>query len=47
MHEDLRASPRCAVTFAALAEGIAAYIESPRQPRRRAKRGDPVERQNR
>ncbi len=25
MHEDLRDSPRCAVTFAALAEGIAAY----------------------
>ncbi len=26
MHEDLRDSPRCAVTFAALAAGIAAYI---------------------
>jgi len=26
MHEDLRGSPRCAVTFAALVEGIAAYI---------------------
>ena len=26
MHEDLRASPRCAVTFAALAAGLAAYI---------------------
>jgi DNA-binding transcriptional LysR family regulator len=26
MHEDLRDSPRCAVTFAALAEGIGAYI---------------------
>ena len=25
MHEDLRNSPRCAVTFAALAEGLAAY----------------------
>lgn len=28
MHEDLRDSPRCAVTFAALAEGIAAYAAS-------------------
>lgn len=27
MHEDLRASPRCAVTFAALADGMAAYID--------------------
>jgi DNA-binding transcriptional LysR family regulator len=27
MHEDLRASPRCAVTFAALATGLAAYIK--------------------
>jgi DNA-binding transcriptional LysR family regulator len=26
MHEDLRESPRCAATFAALAEGLAAYI---------------------
>ena len=26
MHEDLRESPRCAVTFAALAEGLSAYI---------------------
>lgn len=26
MHEDLRESPRCAVTFAALAEGLASYI---------------------
>lgn len=26
MHEDLRASPRCAVTFAALAAGLAAYM---------------------
>ena len=28
MHEDMRASPRCSVTFSALAEGIAAYIEN-------------------
>ena len=28
MHEDLRESPRCAVTFAALAEGMAAYIDA-------------------
>ena len=27
MHEDLRESPRCAVTFAALAAGLAAYIK--------------------
>lgn len=27
MHEDLRDSPRCAVTFAALAQGLAAYAE--------------------
>ncbi|MCQ4165162.1 LysR family transcriptional regulator [Tahibacter harae] len=27
MHEDLRGSARCAATFAALAEGLAAYIE--------------------
>ncbi|QBB72287.1 LysR family transcriptional regulator [Pseudolysobacter antarcticus] len=27
MHEDLRESPRCAVTFAALAEGLSAYIQ--------------------
>lgn len=27
MHEDLRASPRCQVTFQALAEGLRAYIE--------------------
>jgi len=26
MHEDLRGSARCAVTFAALAEGLAAYV---------------------
>jgi len=25
MHADLRDSPRCAVTFAALADGLAAY----------------------
>lgn len=31
MHEDLRSSPRCAVTFTALAEGIAAYIGSSRK----------------
>ncbi|WP_019937633.1 LysR family transcriptional regulator [Bordetella sp. FB-8] len=28
MHEDLRASPRCAATFAALAAGLAAYAKS-------------------
>ncbi|ADJ64969.1 LysR family transcriptional regulator [Herbaspirillum seropedicae] len=28
MHEDLRASPRCAVTFAALVAGLGAYIRS-------------------
>jgi DNA-binding transcriptional LysR family regulator len=28
MHEDLRGSPRCSVTFSALAEGIASYIKS-------------------
>jgi DNA-binding transcriptional LysR family regulator len=28
MHEDMRGSPRCSVTFSALAEGIAAYIEN-------------------
>lgn len=33
MHEDLRHSPRCAVTFAALAEGLSAYIAGAR-PRR-------------
>jgi DNA-binding transcriptional LysR family regulator len=27
MHEDLRESPRCAVTFAALAAGLDAYIQ--------------------
>lgn len=27
MHEDLRESPRCAVTFAALAAGLSAYIQ--------------------
>lgn len=27
MHEDLRASPRCQVTFQALAEGLAAYVK--------------------
>ena len=27
MHEDLRASPRCAVTFDALAAGLIAYIQ--------------------
>ncbi|WP_159915238.1 LysR family transcriptional regulator [Pantoea sp. 18069] len=27
MHEDLRASPRCAATFAALAAGLSAYIQ--------------------
>jgi len=26
MHEDLRASPRCAATFAALATGLASYM---------------------
>ena len=29
MHEDLRESPRCAVTFAALAAGLDAYIKRP------------------
>lgn len=29
MHEDLRESPRCAVTFAALAAGLGAYIRQP------------------
>jgi DNA-binding transcriptional LysR family regulator len=29
MHEDLRGHPRCSVTFAALAEGIASYIKNP------------------
>jgi len=33
MHEDLRHSPRCAVTFAALAAGIAAYAGSARSAR--------------
>ena len=28
MHEDLRGSPRCSVTFSALAEGIGAYVKS-------------------
>lgn len=28
MHEDLRGNPRCSVTFAALAEGIAAYLNN-------------------
>ncbi|MBV8623713.1 MAG: LysR family transcriptional regulator [Herbaspirillum sp.] len=32
MHEDLRASPRCAVTFAALVEGLSAYMRSQRRP---------------
>ncbi|MET0311883.1 MAG: LysR substrate-binding domain-containing protein, partial [Burkholderiaceae bacterium] len=32
MHEDLRESPRCAVTFAALAEGLARYIAVQRDP---------------
>jgi DNA-binding transcriptional LysR family regulator len=30
MHEDLRESPRCAVTFAALAAGLGAYLRRPR-----------------
>jgi DNA-binding transcriptional LysR family regulator len=29
MHEDLRESPRCAVTFAALAAGLSAYLRRP------------------
>jgi DNA-binding transcriptional LysR family regulator len=29
MHEDLRESPRCAVTFAALAAGLSAYVRRP------------------
>jgi DNA-binding transcriptional LysR family regulator len=37
MHEDLRTSPRCAVTFAALAAGITAYIEG--RPVRRGAAG--------
>jgi DNA-binding transcriptional LysR family regulator len=28
MHEDLRGSPRCSVTFSALAEGISAYMKN-------------------
>jgi DNA-binding transcriptional LysR family regulator len=28
MHEDLRASPRCAVTFAALVAGLSAYVDA-------------------
>jgi DNA-binding transcriptional LysR family regulator len=28
MHEDMRGNPRCSVTFSALAEGIAAYLEN-------------------
>lgn len=32
MHEDLRDSPRCAVTFAALADGLAAYIAEAGSP---------------
>lgn len=40
MHEDLRDSPRCAVTFAALAEGLSAYLAAPSAPapRRRVQR---------
>ncbi len=40
MHEDLRDSPRCAVTFAALAEGLSAYVAGPSGsgPRRRVQR---------
>jgi DNA-binding transcriptional LysR family regulator len=29
MHEDLRESPRCAVTFTALAAGLSAYLRRP------------------
>lgn len=32
MHEDLRASPRCAVTFAALVEGLSAYLRGQGRP---------------
>ncbi|MPM81532.1 hypothetical protein SDC9_128586 [bioreactor metagenome] len=32
MHHDLRDSPRCAVTFAALAEGLSGYITGASQP---------------
>ncbi len=32
MHEDLRASPRCAVTFAALVAGLNSYLRSQRRP---------------
>jgi len=28
MHQDLRDSPRCRVSFAALAEGLASYIDA-------------------
>ena len=40
MHEDLRDSPRCAVTFAALVEGLPAYGAGPSGsgPRRRVQR---------
>ena len=36
MHEDLRESPRCAVTFAALAAGLGAYIKGGPPAARRA-----------
>ena len=34
MHEDLRTSPRCAVTFAALATGLSAYVAAAGKRRR-------------
>jgi len=34
MHEDLRTSPRCAVTFAALVAGLSAYIAANGRRRR-------------
>jgi len=34
MHEDLRDSPRCAATFAALADGVAAYVARARRKAR-------------
>jgi DNA-binding transcriptional LysR family regulator len=36
MHADLRDSPRCAVTFAALATGLGAYIKGASVPAHRA-----------
>jgi DNA-binding transcriptional LysR family regulator len=33
MHQDLRNSPRCRVTFDALVEGLERYVDSPHRPR--------------